>query len=330
MRQRQRDIKMDSIKGLLIILVVLGHCLENTSNEGMMRVIYNGIYSFHMPLFVFISGYFTNIHKDKKQMLLSIINLILIYIIFQSIKSIPDIIEDRFSFTNFIIYPQWTMWYLLSIIYWRTASLFIKLCSIRINYRLVVLTFLISILCGYIPYGNEFSIQRTLFYCFPFTLGLYIREKQKISLIYNIKPYIILLALILSIAAILLFNERNMYWLLYGNCHYLSQPITLELCPIVRIAQIILSTLVCIVFVKFCPSKSFLANIGKSTMFIYIYHSSVINMLKYINFNCNDVCMLFISLILTFATLYIFNKIPIFHYLINPLNSTREILFRPH
>ena len=48
MRQRQRDIKMDSIKGLLIILVVLGHCLENTSNEGMMRVIYNGIYSFEV------------------------------------------------------------------------------------------------------------------------------------------------------------------------------------------------------------------------------------------------------------------------------------------
>ena len=44
----------DTLKGLLILLVILGHC-GTALSEGLLSV----IYSFHMPLFVFISGYFS-------------------------------------------------------------------------------------------------------------------------------------------------------------------------------------------------------------------------------------------------------------------------------
>lgn len=44
---------LDELKGLSIILVVLGHIVNYNGDN---RDVYNVIYSFHMPLFVFISG----------------------------------------------------------------------------------------------------------------------------------------------------------------------------------------------------------------------------------------------------------------------------------
>lgn len=48
-----RVASIDRLKGLAIILVVIGHLLK-TGETGMM---YQFIYSFHMPLFMFLSGF---------------------------------------------------------------------------------------------------------------------------------------------------------------------------------------------------------------------------------------------------------------------------------
>jgi fucose 4-O-acetylase-like acetyltransferase len=49
---------IDQIRGLAIILVVIGHIIQfNDIQGGMKNSVFNVIYSFHMPLFFFISGY---------------------------------------------------------------------------------------------------------------------------------------------------------------------------------------------------------------------------------------------------------------------------------
>lgn len=53
----QRDHKFDFIKGVLILLVVWGHVIS-ADKMACGSVVFNVIYSFHMPLFVFVSGYF--------------------------------------------------------------------------------------------------------------------------------------------------------------------------------------------------------------------------------------------------------------------------------
>lgn len=51
---KQRLSYWDTLKGLLIILVVLGHC--GTALSGGLL---SAIYAFHMPLFIVVSGYFS-------------------------------------------------------------------------------------------------------------------------------------------------------------------------------------------------------------------------------------------------------------------------------
>lgn len=55
-----RDSQMDNIKAILLFLVALGHTLDvykDVWNVNMYLMKY--IYLFHMPLFAFITGYFT-------------------------------------------------------------------------------------------------------------------------------------------------------------------------------------------------------------------------------------------------------------------------------
>lgn len=59
----KRELYPDIIKGVAIILVVLGHCIQfgsafSTNFLFFKSPIFIAIYSFHMPLFMLISGYF--------------------------------------------------------------------------------------------------------------------------------------------------------------------------------------------------------------------------------------------------------------------------------
>lgn len=60
--QQNRDVSFDFMKGILIILVVLGHGISLMYGPDNMNLwtqpCFNVIYTFHMPLFVFISGVF--------------------------------------------------------------------------------------------------------------------------------------------------------------------------------------------------------------------------------------------------------------------------------
>ena len=61
-----RDERIDSVKYWLIVLVIAGHVFMRPefSHSTACVVAWKWIYIFHMPLFIFISGYFSR--KKKK------------------------------------------------------------------------------------------------------------------------------------------------------------------------------------------------------------------------------------------------------------------------
>jgi fucose 4-O-acetylase-like acetyltransferase len=55
---RQRDPRADALKGFAILLVVVGHAIQDPYHYGLSHnLVFRFIYSFHMPLFMFVSGY---------------------------------------------------------------------------------------------------------------------------------------------------------------------------------------------------------------------------------------------------------------------------------
>ena len=55
---------VDQLKGIAIFLVVFGHLIQNDTIESTTHPLFSWIYAFHMPLFMFISGYiaFKTVH----------------------------------------------------------------------------------------------------------------------------------------------------------------------------------------------------------------------------------------------------------------------------
>lgn len=68
----ERDETFDVLKGIAIILMIVGHC-NFSSFRGF-------IYSFHMPLFFFVAGYFLKDRPLRKELVLSTKRLIIPYI----------------------------------------------------------------------------------------------------------------------------------------------------------------------------------------------------------------------------------------------------------
>jgi fucose 4-O-acetylase-like acetyltransferase len=71
----QRNVVVDELKGLGILLVILGHCLPW---DNPVRVF---IYSFHMPLFFIVAGYFLKKTTFRGQVTKDFSRLILPYIV---------------------------------------------------------------------------------------------------------------------------------------------------------------------------------------------------------------------------------------------------------
>ena len=64
---KQRIFALDNLKGILIILVVVGHCIQFTTNDFDNVALFRFIYAFHMPLFMWVSG-FVNYHDGATKL----------------------------------------------------------------------------------------------------------------------------------------------------------------------------------------------------------------------------------------------------------------------
>ncbi len=62
---KTRLFYLDFLKGFAILLVILGHVIQYNINDPYNNIVFRYIYAFHMPLFMFISGFVSYKEKSK-------------------------------------------------------------------------------------------------------------------------------------------------------------------------------------------------------------------------------------------------------------------------
>ena len=79
-----RDYYLDNVKVILIFLVIFGHLVDKFADKNTIyNILYIVIYSFHMPLFIFVSGYFSkNVDKSREN---AFVGCLVPYLIFNTI-----------------------------------------------------------------------------------------------------------------------------------------------------------------------------------------------------------------------------------------------------
>lgn len=186
----QRDKAPDAIKGICIILMVFGHIAYVGDWKENLNGINDFIYTFHMPVFLIISGYFFTIESYAEGKITKLIKrLVVPYVIFISLYLMGLIFIKRFGietsnnpprdfshFINTILFkPYGGYWFLHSLIIIQLASIVSAFLvnSFASKENVFVTVFLCSLFLLLFASGQGVIGSRTVAY---FLMGVLLRR----------------------------------------------------------------------------------------------------------------------------------------------------------
>lgn len=226
-------------------------------------VLFNWINIFAMPLFIFISGYYSR-KKDKIDFRQSTWKLLEPLIIFHVI-ALVFYVKTPLTIRS-ILSPWYMLWYLLSLIYWRMILQIIPDKILKRKGMILIATFCVSILAGFLPFDRILSLQRTLALSPFFFLGYYMKGKN-IILPDKYKP--LCFVFLIMIFAVLFFHPHRINYLLfatpYKNIHGAA----------IRMATFALAVPMSLAFITVCYKAAWVARQGRMSLQYYIYHALI-------------------------------------------------------
>ena len=186
-----RLIYIDALRGFAMLLVIVGHLIQFNYSTGIENPIFNIIYSFHMPLFFFISGCSRGISEHVKGGIDNIKALILFFW-----KSFITLLVPALSWTylvplffaNRIEFPEFKFWFLevlfAIMLIWGTFSFVYNKLGQK---QWVIFLFISAIVLVFIA-----GIKRApIMYLGMFVFGYYFQTKEWLTKI-NSHTYSIL------------------------------------------------------------------------------------------------------------------------------------------
>ena len=206
---KQRDNFADFLKYFLIWMVVLGHFTNlYQRSAGPFGGLYNCIYTFHMPLFVFISGYFSkrmNTYRRK-----NIDTLLYPFLVFQILNIVYTLIIPIEPLKNSIFYPYHQNWYLIALFWWRSFSPYKQFFK---NYVVFGAAILIRLGVGFFPDWCGFlGLYKTAYFLPFFILGSYCEDLSLLieKLMHHKKLWVTLLCFVMVSVMLLSFNKETL------------------------------------------------------------------------------------------------------------------------
>ncbi len=175
MGEKERSYLFDNYRALLIYFVVLGHTLSYANkSSAIYPAIYYFIYFFHMPAFLFVSGYFSkNVDKCREKAVRTLFVPYLVLNVLCYIQGYCVYVGNGRSYPAFQVFqPIRGCWFLLCLFVYK---MFLK-DLIRIRHILPV-SFAVGLLVGWSQeFAGYFSLSRLFVFAFYFLLGYYINE----------------------------------------------------------------------------------------------------------------------------------------------------------
>ncbi len=274
----------DNIKYILGFFVVFGHmlgCVLNKLQES--QYLYAAIYSFHMPLFLFISGIFSN--KGKIDNRSKIVRYFLVYIYIMTINCIPCILLNRIDCIEMIGFG--IEWYILSLIVY---TIIVRYTNNHNKYLLVAIAIIFSLFLGYENrLGNIFSIQKIVYFLPFYLVGVYTDVDY---IIFKMKKNRIIcvlggLLLIVCLVMIYVLCEKGYFWQIafleggtdsYGA--FLGN-VTAVSC-IYRLLAYCIGFIMIFSFLCIIPNKKYrLTEYGGRSLQVYVYHMVFVSFINY-------------------------------------------------
>ncbi|MWB98823.1 acyltransferase family protein [Agromyces seonyuensis] len=172
---KRRVPMWDNARWVAIALVVVGHgILPLISVSDAAYSVYLFIYSFHVAVFVTVSGYFAKSGPLTGRTMRGLLtDIVFPYVIFETIWTVVKwLVTGHFSYD--LATPSWTLWFLIALAVWRVALPFLVL----LRYPLLI-SIALSIAAGYSEAVDSTLSLTRIFGMLPFfVFGWSIRQQQ--------------------------------------------------------------------------------------------------------------------------------------------------------
>lgn len=267
----KRDAYYDNAKFFLIFLVVFGHFIQSYIHEDIwIHTLYTTIYTFHMPAFILISGFFAKGFHKKGYIGKITKKLIIPYLIFQGVYSIYYYFIGRSSIDFDPFNPEWSLWYLMSLFCWNIMLFVFSKWRAGIS---LVLAVALGVFVGYFDEINSFlSLSRT-FVFFPFFLLGYYFKVEYFERIKKLKYRYASIIILVSVYVVYFFIPDFDYKWLFGSRPYDELDFVYIDGGLIRLGVYGLATISLFSFLALIPqNRYFFTKWGTSSIYVYLLH----------------------------------------------------------
>ena len=272
MKMKERDYLFDNYKAFLIVLVVVGHFIEVASDDNVvMETTKWIIFSFHMPAFVFISGYFS---KKTQGIYKLLQQLVVPYLVFEILYYILyTYILNRDTELAFL-YPKFSLWYLLAMFMWKMIKpLFRRLPGY------LWIAFVLGLFVGASSLDDNYLTLPRMFTFYPFFLLGMDLDRNRIDLLRARIRRMWAFGIFLAINAFLAWvavSDRISIKIFYGRYDYEYLGLSVPMGIALRAACYLISYIMIYVVAIMIPgAKNSLSALGQKTMAIYLFHGLI-------------------------------------------------------
>lgn len=268
---KKRIQKWDILKFILIFFVVFGHISEQYSGMGGLFIF---IYSFHMPLFIFVSGLFSKRTINEKRYD-KIFTYFVLYIFIKTIIFLGELIGKGTTRFN-IFFEGGVPWYAFAIFAFCLITVFLRKFDTKFVF---IFSIILACFAGYDGRLSDFLISSRIVVFYPFFYAGYaldattVAEKLnkkaiKICSVAGIIGYIAILTLTYDHISFLkpLLSGRNSFWVLEKFSEY---------GVLFRFGYYILTFLLGAAIISLVPDtlgKGTIAKLGSRSVQVYALH----------------------------------------------------------
>ena len=261
---------IDNFKVLLIFLVVFNHIIafNLVKVDTVVRYVWYAITIFHMPAFIFVSGYLS---KKPQNALKNFKNLLIPYILGYTLTWYSQIWLGR-SVDYEILRPTGTvMWYILALFIYRLTIE--ALGKIRF---IVPISIAIALWAGTRPEFTTFLSASRIVVFFPFFVAGYLWKSEYITAVRKFKGKWVLIpisaVLLWAIPNYMITNDMGIA-IFRGNHGYKLCGLTDPEGIILRLLMYLVSFILIYTLLALLPDiKLPLTYVGRHTMGIYFFH----------------------------------------------------------
>lgn len=310
----KRIQKWDLLKFFLMFCVVLGHFADvHAGTNEFAQSLYLLIYSFHMPLFMFISGLFSKNMVNEKQWD-KMLGYLVLYFFLKLVKFIYDAVFDQ-CFTFRVFGETGIAWFMFALFAFAVITVFTS------RYKpagVLVFTILLSLFAGYDnEIGSNFVLSRIIV-LYPFYYVGYCIDPKKVVIFSKGKIKKIVALVLIGVLIWVAFTFKGLYitrpmFVCQHPYEKLNEYAAFG--PLIRLACYAVSALACICFIVITPNrigKGFIARFGQYTLPVYCFHYLIIYLVyrtfKITDYVTEDTMMWLIFPLALATTLLLSNK----------------------